>query len=203
MRLHFQGNPQTERQRGLPHGGKLPRRKAEFQDTPSTNCSTSSRSHSLVSVPSHQQSVPWQKIHLKPKRDWPAANGSLWTSKWREQPARSTLGTAEVPLVPLRSHSFLWGPTRSSYLLMPKEKPEQTHSKHRPHGTKRLIPQISDIFPGKMMMWEGRKLVFTRKLQPSRICPSPVAHKGFFTCLTFREDTGVGCQQLPDSDKQN
>lgn len=91
-----------------------------------------------------------------------------------------------------------WGPTHSSCPSMAKEKPEQTHPKHRPHGTKGLIPQIFDIFPGKMITWEGRKLVFTRKLHPRRICPSPVAHKGFSTCLTFREDTGVGCQQIPD-----
>lgn len=196
MRLHFQGNPQTERQRGLPHGGKPPRRKAEFQDTPSTNCSTSSRSHSLVSVPSHQ--------HLSHDRKF--TSNQKGTDQLQMAHSELPNGGNSLPGAPwgqLRSHSFLWGPTRSSYLSMPKEKPEQTHSKHRPHGTKGLIPQISDIFPGKMMMWEGRKLVFTRKLQPSRICPSPVAHKGFFTCLTFREDTGVGCQQLPDSDKQN
>lgn len=134
---------------------KPPKRKnsriPEFQDTPSTDSFTYSRSHSLVLVPITPAPVPLQRIHLKPKRGWPAANGSLWTSKWREQPARSTLGTAEVPLVPLRSHSF----------LSPLEKPEQTHPEHWPHRTEGLIPQIFDKFPGKMMMWEGRKLVFT------------------------------------------
>lgn len=60
-----------------------------------------------------------------------------------------------------------WGPTRSSYLSMPKEKPEQTHSKHRPHGTKGLIPQISGIFPGKMMMWEGRNWYLPGSYSPA------------------------------------
>lgn len=127
---------------------KNPKRKnsriPEFQDTPSTESFTYSRSHWLVSLPSAP--VPLQIIHLKPKRDWPAANE---LPEWREQHARSTLGTAEVPFLPLRCHF---------YLLMPKEKPEQTHPKHWPHRTKGLIPQIFGIFSGKMTMWEGRKL---------------------------------------------
>lgn len=71
---------------------------------------------------------------------------------WREQPARSSLGTAEVPLVTPRCHSSL---------LPPKEKPEQTHPKHWPHRTKGFIPQIFDIFSGKVTMWEGKNLVIT------------------------------------------
>lgn len=147
MRLHFQGSPQTERQRQLPYCGKTPKRKnsriPEFQDTPSTDSFTYSRSHLLASVPSAP--VPLQIIHLKPKRDWPAANGSLWTSRMKGTTCQEHPGDS-------------WGATHSWYLLVPKEKPEQTHPKHGPHGTKGPIPQIFDIFSGKMTMWEGRKL---------------------------------------------
>lgn len=171
---------------------KNPKRKnsriPEFQDTPSTDSFTYSRSRSLPRY-HHISTCQMQIIHLKPKRDWPNASMTPHElAEWREQPARSTLGTAEVPLLPLRCHSFL---------LMPEEKAEQTHPKPWPHGTKGLIPHISDIFSGKMMMWEGRKLLWTAQED------LPVTHKGFFTCLTFREDTGGGCQQLPDSDKHN
>lgn len=100
MRLHFQGNPQTERQRGLPHGGKPPRRKAEFQDTPSTNCSTSSRSHSLVSVPSHQ--------HLSHDRKF--TSNQKGTDQLQMAHSELPNGGNSLPGAPwgqLRSHSFL------------------------------------------------------------------------------------------------
>lgn len=158
MRLHFQGNPQAETQRRLPYRGKTPKRKnsriPEFQDTPSTDSFTYSRSHSLVSVPSHQ--------HLSHYREFTSNQKGTDNCKWllmNLQDEGNNLTAA--PWGQLRSHWFLWGGTRPLYLLMPKEKPEQTHPKNWPHRTKGLVPQIFDIFSGKVTMWEDRKLGFT------------------------------------------
>lgn len=116
-------------------------------------------------------------------------NGSLWTCRMKGTTCQEHPGDSWGATPSLRCHSFL---------LMPTEKPEHT-PQTSPHGTKGLIPQIFDIFSGKMMIGKVENCY----VQPRKICQSPVTHKGFFTCLTFREDTGGGCQQLPDSDKHN
>lgn len=184
MRLHFQRNPQTERQRQLPHGGKSSRRKAELQDTPSTNSFTYSRSRSLLSVPSHQRLShhSWFTSNQKGTDQLQMARSEL--PEWREQPARSTLGTAEIPLLPRTSRC----PKRSQNRHTPNRDPME------PRGwfSRYLIFSLVRWWCEKAENWY---------LQPRRICQSPVTHKRFFTCSTFREDTGVGCQQLPDSDR--
>lgn len=63
--------------------------------------------------------------------------------------------------------------------LVPLKENRWGQPKNWHHGTKRLIPQLFVIFSGEMTMWESRKLVFTRKLQTRRICPSPVVREGF------------------------
>lgn len=168
MRLHFQGNPQTERQRQVPYcREKNPKRIPVF-----LNSRTQRFFHLLqitftdlgtfTSAP-----VPLQSIHLKPKRDWPTANGSLWTCRMKgttcqEHPGDSSGPTcsSEVPLAPRTS-------------LMLKQKPEQAHPKH-PKG---LNLQIFDIFSGKMVMWEGRKLLCTAQEDlPISSCSQGVFH---------------------------
>lgn len=122
MRLHFQGKPQTERQRGLPRGGKPPRRKAEFQDTPSTNCSTSSRSHSLVSVPSHQ--------HLSHDRKFTS------NQKGTDQLQMAHLNFQMEGTACQEHPGDSWGPTRSSEVpLVPRTSrcPKRSQNRHTPN----------------------------------------------------------------------
>lgn len=74
------------------------------------------------------------------------------------------------------------GPTCSSEVPLAPQPPNaqneaRTHPKHWPHGTKGLIPQIFEIFSGKMMMWEGRKLLCTAQEDlPISSCSYGVFH---------------------------
>lgn len=75
--------------------------------------------------------VPLQVIHLKPKRHWPAANGSWWTSRMMETTCQKQVGlpgdswgvtpSSEVPLVPRTSRC----PKRSQNRHTPNTDPTE------------------------------------------------------------------------------
>lgn len=148
MRLHFQRNAQTERQRWRPYVEKLPKERIP-EHILHQFCHvlqiTIARLGTITSA-----SVPLQIIHFKPKRNW------KWLLMNFQDEGNNLPGAVWGQL---RSHWFLWGATRSSQC------PKRSQNRHTPNTDpiepRGLIPQIFDIFSGKLTMWEGRKLLFT------------------------------------------